>query len=749
MKLKVLYIAAMLLSIAFSSSAQEVRVKVRDDNGDGIPFAYIHISTGDKEDLSKNTTQADEDGVAIIQLQTFPATLEVTALGYHNGSKVVNESTDAVVVELSKNVSSLNEVVVTGLTHPARQKDALSAYKVIPRSQIEAQAAVTLDEVMKNQLNTSITNDNVLGANMRMQGLGGDKVKILIDGIPVNGREGGNINLSQINMNNVERIEMIQGPMSVVYGTDALGGVINVITRQSSKDFEFNAGTLYESIGKYNADFMLSKSIKTRHQLSVGGGRNFFAGWKPISEYKTYFGDTIFSSRKMLFKPKQQYIGNLSYVYRAPSGFTAKLGSDYMNEKVTDKGNLEQWYPTEAFAIDQYYRTTRSHNRLSLSGKLGSGSWQSQNGYSVYYRTRTSYKKDMVSMSESLRMSTGAQDTSTFADVFLRGAYMNTIQKLEYTIGYDINLQNATSLKITGKQKDLQDYAGYTTLTYELIDDRLKVGGGLRAALNSSYSTPLIPSFNILYTPKDNIQVRASYAKGYRAPSLKENYLSFQDDNHYIIGNENLRPETGEHLQISASMQAYEKDDDYLQIILSGYYNNVYDGIVLAPIDPEDSTSINYTYANLTHQTNTIGTIQVDGQRGDLHYQVGYSYTYTFIDSAFGASEVNTILQYSWRKVGLNFNLFNKYTSAQPFLQSNIDGSAEYNGYQKGFYIADFSVQKKLLNNDIQITAGIKNILDVQQPTVSGRVASGAHGSGISTFLPRSFFVSLRLMLDK
>lgn len=733
--------------------AQQLRVQVQEKGGqDIVPFAYIHVVSDENDDPSENTVQADENGIAVITITSYPATLKVSALGYNDITQVVKEPSATITVILPKNISTLNEVVVTGLIRPVRQKDALSTYKVIPRDQIQAQGAVTLDEVLKNQLNMSVTNDNILGSAMRMQGMGGNKVKILIDGIPVNGREGGNINLSQMNMNNVGRVEIVQGPMSVVYGTDALGGVINIITKKSEKDFELNAGTYYESIGKYNADFMLTKNIKERHQLSLGGGRNYFNGWGPISQYYSYLGDTMSYSRSMLFKPNQQYLGNLSYIYSAPSGFTINLGSDYLNEKISNKGNLEFWHPSGSFAFDEYYRTTRSHNRLSFTGKLGSGTWQLQNGYSHYYRTRTSYRKDMVNMSEELRTDPGAQDTSTFADVYLRGAYANTVNKLEYTVGYDVNLQNASSLKLAGKVKDIQDYALYTNLNYELVKDILKVQGGVRAAVNSLYSPPVMPSLNLLYTPRKNLQVRASYAKGYRAPSLKEMYLSFIDFNHYVIGNEQLLPETGEHYQVSASLQTFEKDDDYLQLTLSGFYNNVYNGITLSPMDPANPNSIKYSYANLAHQVNTIATIQADGQLKDLHYQLGYSYLYTFADpgnyNAFGASEINGILQYTWRKAGVSFNLFNKYISAQPFLQAFIDGSAGYNGQQKGFYIGDFSVQKKLLNNDIHITAGVKNILDVQQPTVTGRVSSGAHGDGISSFLPRSIFTTIRVVLD-
>src|SRR5690606_20374711 len=108
-------------------------------------------------------------------------------------------------------------------------------------------------------------------------------------------------------------------------------------------------------------------------------------------------------------------------------------------------------------------------------------------------------------------------------------------------------------------------------------------------------------------------------AQGYRAPSLKEMYLSFIDLNHYIIGNENLKAESSKHIQLSASYQVFEKDSEYLQFIVTGFYNDVYNGITLAPLNPQDSMSIEYTYANLSRQSNTIASVQADGQYKNLH----------------------------------------------------------------------------------------------------------------------------------
>jgi outer membrane receptor for ferrienterochelin and colicins len=743
-----------LLLAAVVAQAQTIRLQLTDrNNGETVPFAYVHILSGTGAVL--NTVQSNENGIANIVAEEYPMTIEVNALGFETVKKtfITAPAANVITLYLNKKFSALNEVVVTGLNTPQKQKDALSVYRIITKEQIQAQGAVTLNEVMKNQLNVRVDNDNILGSNMRMQGLSGDKVKILIDGIPINGREGGNINLSQINLNNVDRIEIIHGPMSVVYGTDALGGIVNIITKKETKPLSLNAGGYYESIGRYNFDASVSTRIGKRSQLTIGGGRNEFAGWNEIEQVKTYEDDTLYYARGFLFKPNEQGLGNFAYTYTAPSGFNASLASDYMQEKVTNKGVLETWDPFNgAYSKDEYYRTKRWMNRLSLNGKLGKGTWQSQNGYMLYYRTRTSYIKDMVTLTEELNSQAGAQDTSSFSDVFARASYNNRIgSRFDYTVGYDINLQYATSLKIAGKDKQIQDYAAYVNLAYDIWKDKLKAQAGFRGAYNTVYNPPVIPTVNILYTPIKKLQIRASYAEGYRAPSLKEMYLSFIDLNHYIVGNENLKAESSKHIQLSASYQVYEKENDYLQLIVTGFYNDVYNGITLAPTNPEDPTSIKYTYANLSHQSNTIATVQADGQYANFHYQLGYSYNHTFADpgnySAFSASEATATLQYRWKKPGINFNTVYKLSGRQPFLQSNIDGSASYNGTQNAYHLCDVSLEKKFFERKLQVIAGVKNLFDFQQATISGRVSSGTHGGGVASFLPRSVFTSVRLSL--
>ncbi len=758
MNLRAITITVCVLLISLSVTAQSTLsfIVADKDNNQPVPLAYVNTYAGH---LLKNTVQTDEDGKATITLSSFPCTVKITIAGYETYSldyDSIVPSTDVKVL-IQKKFSTLNEVVVTGVVQPVKQKDALSTYQVIPQSIIQAQGSVTLNDVLSKQLNMSVSNDNILGSSLRMQGMGGEKVKILMDGMPVNGREFNNINLSQINMNNVDRIEVIQGPMSVIYGTDAIGGVINVISKQQYKPLGFHAGVYLTTINKYNADGSLTFAIKKRNQVTLGGGRNFFEGWQNIDQPIGYHGDTMRTNRCFLFKPNEQFIGNVGYSYTAPSHFRLQFNSDALRDKVSDKGSLRTWDPfSGAQATDQYFYTERVNNRLALQGDIGkSGHWISQNSFAWYHRIRKIVNKDLVTMQETLTTSPGDQDTTSSFDYSFRSGYSNNISKLKYTVGYDVNTEYYENLRLLGHSNHVADYAVYTDVSYPLLSDKLVANGGLRGAYNTKYAPPVIPALSLLFKPLGNVQIRASYSNSFRAPSLKELYLNFVDFNHDVHGNANLKAENGRHAQFSTSWQAAEEKINYLQFIATSYFNDVYNEITLVKDNPS-STDIKYHYDNYAHHKNLIGNIQADGQYENIHFIMGYSYIHTFSVgnpfSAYGASEVTATIQYLWHQPGINLNLFYKFAGKQPFIVIDpVTGVGIPNGTQAAFSICDASFEKKLLDKKVQIIAGVKNIFNIKTVQTTGVTMASAHGSNgaAGNMLPRSLYTSININIDK
>ena len=158
----------------------------------------------------------------------------------------------------------LEEVVITGQIKEVNIDNALHDINIIGLEAIKKGGFTSLNEILKFQSNIQISNDNILGSQINIQGITGENIKILIDGKPMIGRLNGNIDLSQVNLMNVKRIEIVEGPLSVNYGSDALGGTINIITKKSN-DISPAFESYYETIGKYNNSIVLNQKYQNQN----------------------------------------------------------------------------------------------------------------------------------------------------------------------------------------------------------------------------------------------------------------------------------------------------------------------------------------------------------------------------------------------------------------------------------------------------------------------------------------------------
>jgi len=115
----------------------------------------------------------------------------------------------------------LELATVTGESSGTIKRDAMRSVRTIESKEIVTMGAHSLRDLMRSQLNFEVAQDPILGASMKMNGLGGRSVNVLVDGVPLTGRMSDNIDLSQIALSDVERIEIIDGPMAVEFGTNS------------------------------------------------------------------------------------------------------------------------------------------------------------------------------------------------------------------------------------------------------------------------------------------------------------------------------------------------------------------------------------------------------------------------------------------------------------------------------------------------------------------------------------------------
>lgn len=746
-----------ILTLILSNKSFSQRIKViSKDDGQPIPSAHIFIQ--DKALNNEKYFITDTGGVALItgfENSKGKVLVSISFIGYKKLTDSI-QATENKIYYLLPEKTTLNEVVVTAQYAPNSPEKAVHKIRIIDSKKIEAMGAVNLKDVLTNELNIRLSQDNVLGSSMSLQGISGQNVKILIDGVPVTGRLNGNIDISQINMNNVERIEIIEGPLSVNYGTDALGGTINIITKKSQKEtFSINSSNYYESNGQYNFTGKIGYR-KKKELLTISGGRNYFDGWrtndKPFHVEQKKIADSL---RFKNWKPKEQYFGTLYYGHyfkKLKLGYTG----DYFYEQVTNKGFPRLPYYETAF--DDYYNTKRINNSVNLNGQISKNYYLNVlAAYNHFQRVKNTYFKDLTTLDQVLTENASDQDTSVFNDIITRGTISRTKDsaKFNYEFGYDINHETALGIRIKNSKQEIGDYAIFSSAEYKPFKS-LIIRPGLRAIYNTAYRAPLIPSINIKYSTsiKGNenktVAIRFSYARGFRSPSLKELYFYFVDINHNITGNENLKAEQSHNFNLSSS---YNKTlgERAWKIDLSLFYNTIDNMISLA-----QSSATQYSYFNID-KFQTLGA-QLQNEYSIKHFKIAlggaYIGRYNQLSEQYSAErfsyspEGRCNLFYEWHKQNMTFALFYKYTGKLPAYALNSSNDV-YKTTMQDYHTADASITRTFYKKKLGLTIGAKNLFDVKN--ITGVAAGSAHsssGNSVSVGMGRTYFLKLDINLN-
>ena len=678
--------------------------------------------------------------------------------------ELTKSKTDSVI---PNKLFELETFVITAQYEKIDKEKSINKIKVIDREKIEALGAVNLKDVLSFENNIRLSQDNILGSSMSLQGVSGQNIKILIDGIPVIGRLNGNVDISQINLNNIDQIEIVEGPLSVNYGTDALAGTINLISKKSSdKKFSFDLNSYYETVGQYNLDASLFYKLN-KGSLNISGGRNFFDGWNSEDVFIEFpVSQPADSSRFKDWKPKEQLFSKIEYSLSKENS-SIRTFVNLFDEKITNRGTPRSPYFETAF--DDYYYTWRKDIGLDYNKKLESGSQiRILGGFNNYKRIKNTYFKDLTTLEQQQTSSSEDQDTIKFNTILSRGTLTNLIGKNNYQIGYEFNHETAYGKRIEGNLKTQSDYALFGSYEFKEID-KLIIKPAVRFTYNSMYnaSSPIIPSLNFKYQTK-NLNFRCSYAKGFRAPSLKELYFNFVDINHNIVGNKDLIPEQSTNFS-SDIVWSKKTNEHVIQIDFGAFYNDIDNLITLA----QSGLGNQYTYFNL-RKNKTTG-IQLNGslKHEKLNINIGLANIGRYnslsdsskipilnVFNSFGSilsgsseipsfsftPEIRFTMTYNIPKFNIKISSFYKYTGRTLGFFINDDVEVSQSEISN-FTMLDLNFSKTFNNDRIILSIGGKNLLDVQSIT-SNNTNNGVHSSN-SGSIPmswgRSFFTSFKL----
>jgi len=736
-----LLLGGILLCITGLPLAAQTTIRLVDSQSkEPVPFAHVCFESLDKSILQNKI--ADEKGIIIFD-NALPFQLAATSVGYTTLIDTLNAGgTHTLFMEPS--FTQMDEVVVTAQYSPRRVDQSIYNVGVIDNRKIREKGATNLSEALNNELGIRISNDAALGSSMSIQGLSGEHVKILIDGVPVIGRMNGNIDLSQINMYNVDHIEMVEGPMSVVYGSNALAGAVNIITKENTRgSFSSWINTYIESVGVYNFDMGAGGNFG-RHAVSFSGSRNFFSGFTEVD-----------TSRSKQWKPRLQYNLDGYYKFQADK-LGIKVDLRYFNETIENKGPLLLPYREKAF--DTYYYTRRWSNKIQADYRVSEGRGiDAVFAYSAYSRLKHTYFKDLTTLEEIMLSGESANDTTQFTSYLFRSKFTDEslFEKLSYQLGTDINIEDGEGKRIQDGYQSIGDYAAFLSLQYE-PSEKFSFQPGIRAGYNTNYKSPLVPSLNLRLDPQANGKhvFRASYARGFRAPSLKELYLYFVDINHNLRGNPDLKAEYSHNFNLTWDIALARKVNRF-GIKTGLFYNNINNRITLAldsatvysyiNVDQYRTAGgkINFKYSMHPRFTFEVGVFQVARQS---MISEGEGFTTPFRHS----TDISSSATYNWMSKNLRFLITYKYTGRQPQFYSDAGGNI-LEGFIEGYHMLDASANKSFYNERILLGMGAKNLFDYTNIESSG-ITTGTHSSGSGNYpvaWGRTFFISLRLYFNK
>ena len=546
-----------------------------------LPYATVAV-TG----TAFGTTTDASGHYFLKNLPEGELTLEVRALGYAVLEKKVTlerGQTLELNFEVVQSGISMDEVVVSASRSETLRREAPALVSVLNAGLFERANASCLAQGLSFQPGVRVEDDcqNCGFTQVRINGLDGHYSQILVDSHPVFSALTGVYGLEQIPANMIERVEVLRGGGSALYGSSAIGGTINVITKEPSRNSAQLAHTLTSLGGSnsYDNNTMLNASLVTE---SGRAGLCVFAQNRHRSGYD-HDGDG-FTELPLI---NSRSAGMRSF-FR--TGAYSRITAQYHHiDEYRRGGDLLKQPPHEAFVAEQ---TDHAIDGGSLSFDISSADRSNHfNAYASFQNTaRKSYygsKQDLdaYGTTHDLTLAAGMQYVHAFRKLLFMPSELTLGTEYSYddlsdrSIGYDIRTDQAVHIVGAYLQNE------WKTRKWSLL-----IGGRLDKH-NLVEDAIFSPRANLRYNPTDNINLRLTYAGGFRAPQ------AFDEDLHVgVVGGERLVTVLADHLKAERSNSFSLSADLYHQFgqvqtnfLIEGFYTSLSHVFALRQLSQPDA----------------------------------------------------------------------------------------------------------------------------------------------------------------
>lgn len=433
--------------------------------------------------------------------------------------------------------------------------------------------------------------------HLNFGGFGGQSILFLIDGERLAGETMDDVDFSRIDMSNVDHIEIVRGASSALYGSNAGGGVINIITKRPSEKWN---GNLDFRIGKH-------------------GERRYMAG---VSVKGKYVANTLsaMASRIESYNVHSE-AGAQTRVFSTVYGNKVVNVKDQLTLQATDRlrltaraGLYMRELPRETDAPDRY---------RSYSGGIR-GEWD----ITKEDRIELAYSFDQYDKSKWRRLS--ALEFRSYSDVLnsVRAFYTHTFGRGDIlSAGADFSHEYLLNNKLEDHTREQDSFDAFLQYDWKILSGLEAVGAIRYDWLSEGRISRVTPKISLRYSPATRLNIRAAWGMGFRAPTLKERYYEFDMAGIWIVkGDPALKPEQSHNIDISAeySFLTYS-------LTAAGFLNKVKDRIATSlPYSlPEDPKQLYLNYINLADYTSAGVELTLRGAwKCGLRAELSYIYTF-------------------------------------------------------------------------------------------------------------------------
>lgn len=571
---------------------------------------------------------------------------------------------------------NLNPVVVTGSGHHQRLKSTATPVHVLSAQEIREQGISTFDGALTRMMPQVSMAPSSMGSFLRLNGLGNKYILILINGQKLNGDISNNVDLNRINMARVKRIEVLDGAASSLYGSDAIAGVINIITDQPT-----------QNLVSATSDTRVSGHGQLTENVTLDIFKNGFGSYTSFGydradsyrnndlEYVKGSDTETQTSIAPLFTGYRSHTFGQKFTYAPNQHLALNAGADYSykitdrpetREDITGGNDYEMRYKGFRWNLGGIYKFNAKN---SLQADFTVDRFRYGKEYDV--ATKTYAVGDYVQSKKQLMMEGNVKA------ILALTKHSTTIFGADWRKEY----LDATSGNIDEHVYSLAAYAQHETK----LQRDLTLTLGLRLTHHETFNNHLTPKATLMYAP-GNFRFRATYSAGFRAPGLDELYYHYFSVNRgkaqISFGNQDLSPEKSNYFSLNA-----EYRDEVIAVSLTGYLNRINDMVVKQNIPVDDATR-KMLMAEFPEMTQDQADKMVsyalyqNSDEGDVKgvqlnvsanlfrgFNLSANYVYTYARTKSGeewsplersirhAATIAANYHHSWGRYGLNVNL--------------------------------------------------------------------------------------------